>query len=114
MDKGRSDRCKSYAYYFYVEESRLYCPRRYIVEYICCHDINYLISRFNKVKKCAVYLVKKRRKYAHPCNITWGGLKIDKIIIITEFIFTQIKTRDNNLTLSKLILSALIMSFNHK
>ena len=56
MDKGRSDRCKSYAYYFYVEESRLYCPRRYIVEYICCHDINYLISRFNKVKKCAVYL----------------------------------------------------------
>lgn len=58
MDKGRSDRCKSYAYYFYVEESRLYCPRRYIVEYICCHEINYLISRFNKVKKCAVYLVK--------------------------------------------------------
>ena len=84
------------------------------MEYICCHDINYLISRFNKVKKCAVYLVKKRRKYAHPCNITWGGLKIDKIIIITEFIFTQIKKRDNNLTLSKLILSALIMSFNHK
>lgn len=58
MDKGRSDRCKSYAYYFYVEESRLYCPRRYIVEYICCHDINYLFSRFNKIKKYAFYLVK--------------------------------------------------------
>ena len=49
MDKGRSNTCKSYAYYFYVE---------YIVEYICCHDINYLISRFNEVKKCAFYLVK--------------------------------------------------------
>lgn len=58
MDKGRSDRCKSYAYYFYGEESRLYCPRRYIVEYISCHDINYLISHFNKVKKNAFYLVK--------------------------------------------------------
>lgn len=28
------------------------------MEYICCHDINYLISHFNKIKKYAFYLVK--------------------------------------------------------
>ena len=29
----------------------------------------------------------KRRKYAHPRNIAWGGLRIDKIIENIEFIF---------------------------
>lgn len=28
------------------------------MEYICCHEINYLISCFNEAKKCAFYLVK--------------------------------------------------------